>query len=76
MEKVPCRLFLVFSGGFKTSRDLQKGYGATFGDFLALSRDRNDVGSDGATVVIDLSGKSVAEQTEVNHEISVGTATS
>ena len=38
------------------------GYGATFVDFIAQSRDRNDVRPDGASVVIDPSAKSIAEQ--------------
>ena len=62
MEKVTRRLSLILSGGFKPSRDPQKGYGATFAEYVALCRDKNDVGSDGATVVIDPSGKHIAEQ--------------
>ena len=61
-EKVTRRLSLMFSSDLKPSRDSQKGYGATFADFIARSQDINDVRPDGTTVVIDSSGKSVAEQ--------------
>ena len=61
-EKVTHHLSVVFSSDFKSSCDPQKGYGATFADFIARSQDINDVRPDGTTVVIDSSGKSVAEQ--------------
>ena len=52
----------MISSDFKSSPDPQKGYRATFADFIARSRDRNDVRPDGASVVIDPTEKSVAEQ--------------
>ena len=62
MEKVTRRLSLMFSSDLKSSRDPQKGYGTTFAKFIARTQDRRDVRPDGSTVMIDSSGKSVAEQ--------------
>ena len=62
MEKVTRHLSLMFSSDLKSSRDPQKGYGATFAEFIARTQDRNDARPDGSTVMIDPSGKSVAEQ--------------
>ena len=59
MEKITRCLSVMFSSDFKSSRDPQQGYYATFADFVARSRDSNDVRPDGATVVIGPSGKSV-----------------
>ena len=61
-EKMARRLSLMFGSGFKPSRDPQKGYGSTFADFMALSRDTDQVGADGASVVIDPLGEPVAKQ--------------
>ena len=62
MEKVSRRLSVMFSSDLKPSRNPQKGYGATFADFIAQSRDTSDMRPDGASVVIDPSEKAVAEQ--------------
>ena len=61
-EKVIRRLSLMLSSDLKFSRDPQKGYRATFANFIARSQDRNDVRPDGDTVVINSPGKPVAEQ--------------
>ena len=52
----------MFSSDLKSSRDPQKGYGATFAEFIAQTQDQRHVRPDGSTVMIDPSGKSVAEQ--------------
>ena len=62
IEKVTRRLSVMISSDLKSSRDPKKGYGATFADFTARSRDTSDMRPDGASAVIDPSGKSVAEK--------------
>ena len=62
IEKVTYRLSVMFSCDLMSSRDPQKGYGATFADLIARSRDTSDMRPDGAYVAIDPSGKAVAEQ--------------
>ena len=62
IEKVTHCLSLMLSSDLKSSCGPQKDYRVTFANFIAQSQDINDVRPDGATVVIDLPGKSVAEK--------------
>ena len=58
IEKVTCRLNIMFHNDFNPSPVPQKGYdGAPFADFIGLSRDTNCVGTDGASIVIDTEGE-------------------
>ena len=62
LEKVTRRLKIVFCSGFKPSHDSQKGYGSPFVNFIDLSRDKNHMGTGGASVKIDTEGPPFIEQ--------------
>ena len=61
IEKTNLRLNLIFSNGFGTFCDTQKGYASTFTDFIELSRDESPPMMDGS-FEIDTNGSPVVYQ--------------